>query len=260
MIKRIYRSKLDIENLSRLRTSIPNGADNFNYKGIVVNKPWGYEYLMFENPYVAVWILYLKKGHGTSMHCHPTKKTSLLVVWGEVISSNLEGWIKRKHGEGLIIDEAVFHSTKAVSSDGAIVMEIESPPNKRDLVRLKDEYGRKDFGYEGTNKMTTDISEYEYIDFHDCVSKSRVTKKIRECLISFSVNKNKSDIHEILQKDSGKMICLLAGKLHDSNGNLVLGVGDTAVLSEVISGRKIVSFGEVSYFTLSCHGKKNKSS
>jgi quercetin dioxygenase-like cupin family protein len=260
MIKRIYRSKLDIENLSKLRTSIPNGVDDFDYKGVVVNKPWGYEYLMYENPFVAVWILFIKKSYSTSMHCHPTKKTSLLVVRGKVVSSNLGGWTKLNHGDGLIIDEAVFHSTKAVSRDGAIIMEIESPPNKKDLVRLKDEYGRIDFGYEGTSEMTTKSSEYEYIDFHNSGSKSKVTKKIKECVISLSVNKNTSDIHEILQKDSSRMICLLKGKLHDNKGSLVLSVGEAAVLSQVISGRKIVSFGEISYLTLSCYGNKNKSS
>ena len=31
MIKRVYRSKLDIENLSRLRTSIPRDVDKFDY-------------------------------------------------------------------------------------------------------------------------------------------------------------------------------------------------------------------------------------
>ena len=58
MIKRIFRSKSDIENLSRLRTAVPHSKDAFNYRGIIVNKPWGYEYLMYENPEVAVWVLF----------------------------------------------------------------------------------------------------------------------------------------------------------------------------------------------------------
>jgi len=70
MIKRVYRSKLDIENLSRLRTSIPRDVDKFDYKGVVVNKPWGYEYLMFENSQVAIWILNIKEGYSTSMLFH----------------------------------------------------------------------------------------------------------------------------------------------------------------------------------------------
>lgn len=260
MIKRIYRSKLDIENLSRLKTSIPSGVDRFNYKGIVVNKPWGYEYLMFENPYVAVWILYIKKGHGTSMHCHPTKKTSLIVVSGEVMCSSLDGWIKRRHGEGLIIDDAVFHSTKAVSKDGAIIVEVECPPNKRDLVRLKDEYGRKDTGYEGVDKMTDDVSSYEYIDFHNYKTESKITKKIKDCQISLCFNSNTSDLHGVLQQESARIICLLQGKVHDAAGNIVLSTGDTAALSEIISKRKIVASKEVVYLSFSYYGKKSKSS
>jgi mannose-6-phosphate isomerase-like protein (cupin superfamily) len=142
MITRLYRSKSDIENLSRLKTTIPTGKDRYDYKKFVVNKPWGYEYLMFENKEVSIWILSLNRNESTSMHCHPNKKTTLIVIRGEVLCTTLEGFFKRKAGEGLAVESSVFHTTKAVSRGGAIIMEMESPPNKRDLVRLKDLYGR----------------------------------------------------------------------------------------------------------------------
>ena len=75
MIKRIYVSELDRHNLSKYKTIEGEARDKFNYRNLIVKKPWGYEYLLFENDYVAVWILHLKKGQATSVHCHPGKKS-----------------------------------------------------------------------------------------------------------------------------------------------------------------------------------------
>ena len=46
-----------------------------HYKNIVVNKPWGYEYLAYENEYVGLWFLHIEKDQETSLHCHPKKDT-----------------------------------------------------------------------------------------------------------------------------------------------------------------------------------------
>lgn len=250
MIKRIYRSKTDIENLSKLRTAISNEVDNFNYKKIVVEKPWGYEYLMFENQYVAIWILYLKRGHATSMHCHPNKKSSLIVLSGNVICSTLEGWMPRVTGEGLNIDEAVFHSTRAISKNGAFVIEVESPPNKKDLVRLRDEYGRENQEYEGEDKMSRDISRYKYIDFHDSNNFQKCTKKLKGCLLSICKSENPPDIHEQLKKERAHLICMLKGRFHDHEGNILLATGEVAPLLKLLSKKQIVAFGDIIYLLL----------
>jgi len=254
IVKRIYRSKSDIENLSRLRTLISDEADNFDYKKVVVNKPWGYEYLLYENTHVAIWVLYIKQNHATSMHCHPNKKSSLIVLEGSVICSHLEGYIERKAGEGLLIDEAVFHATKAVSKDGAFVMEIESPPNKKDLVRLKDEYGREHQGYEGLEKMSKDFNKYEYIDFHNGNFAKKCIKTIRNCSISIRFHSNPEDIHGLLMQEQGQIVCIIRGKLHDKSGNIVLSCGEVGVLPDILSKTKTVTFGDIMYLTI--HHKK----
>lgn len=250
MIKRIYRSKTDIENLSKLRTAISDDIDSFNYQKVVVEKPWGYEYLMFENQYVAIWVLYLKRGHTTSMHCHPNKKSSLIVLSGDVICSTLEGWTPRVAGEGLIIDEAVFHSTKAISKSGAFVIEVESPPNKKDLVRLRDEYGRENHEYEGVEKMSRDVFRYEYVDFHGIISLKKCTKKLKGCRLSICNSGNPSDIHEQLKKEKAHLICMLKGKLHDHEGNMILATGEVESLLEILSKEQIVAFGDIIYLLL----------
>ncbi len=82
------------------------------------------------------------------MHCHPNKTTYLVVLEGKVSCSTITGQVERRAAEGGSIDKGAFHQTTTISETGAFVMEIETPVNKRDLVRLKDKYGREGQGYE----------------------------------------------------------------------------------------------------------------
>ena len=53
------------------------------HKDVIVSKPWGYEYLVFETKEVALWLLYIKEGGKTSLHCHPNKTTGLILLDGK---------------------------------------------------------------------------------------------------------------------------------------------------------------------------------
>lgn len=164
MIKKIFRSQFDLANLS-LQKSVPSFSINPDYNGVIVRKPWGYEYLLFENKHVAIWFLYIKKDAKTSMHCHPNKKTSLINLHGNIVTSTLVDAFPLAEKEAIVIDNGVFHSTSAVSNGGAYLIEIENPPNKSDLVRLADAYGRENKGYEGASETTRDVSNFEYHAF-----------------------------------------------------------------------------------------------
>ena len=65
----------------------------------------------------------------------------------------------------MIIDAGAFHKTRALSAEGVHVIEVEIPPDKNDLIRLRDEYGRVDKGYEKERK--TDISDGICFRFHN---------------------------------------------------------------------------------------------
>lgn len=131
------------------------------YHNAIVKKPWGYEYLAFENEYVAIWILHIIRKRRTSMHCHPRKKTGLILLSGSATFRHQNGSIELQALDGVVIDKGTFHLTEATSSlpmvpiseNGIWVMEIESPPLKTDLVRIGDEYGRAGASYEGVNQM-----------------------------------------------------------------------------------------------------------
>ena len=127
----------------------------------IVQKPWGYEYLMYENDKVAIWLLYLNYNHQTSMHCHPSKTTGLALVDGQAEVSFLRGKKKLNPLDKVMIRKGLFHSTRCTSPDGAIVLEIETPVDKSDLVRFQDSYGRQGKPYEDSN--------HEYPKLDECI-------------------------------------------------------------------------------------------
>jgi mannose-6-phosphate isomerase-like protein (cupin superfamily) len=162
MVIKVYPSAADFENLSRVRTIASTHANDFNYSNVVVNKPWGYEYLWYQNPSVAVWMLYLEKSKATSLHSHLRKRTSLIVVSGQVVCSTLEDRHKLSMADSVVLEPCVFHTTQAISDEGAFVIEVETPPMKGDLVRLKDNFGREKSGYEKQSQYSYDLSAYYY--------------------------------------------------------------------------------------------------
>mgnify|MGYP001818725156 CR=1 FL=1 len=142
-----YPSKADIQALGNRRPV--SAADNLDsFHDVIVDKPWGNEYLLFENCDVAVWILHIEAGQQTSMHCHPKKNTSLIVLGGEAICKTLDNDFSLTTGQGIYIGKNVFHQSINSATEQLVMMEIESPVDKFDLVRLEDGYGRISCGYE----------------------------------------------------------------------------------------------------------------
>jgi len=123
-----------------------------SYKNNIVNKPWGYEYLVYENENVGLWYLHIEKEQRTSMHCHPKKNTGLVLLKGSARTSFLNNSVKMTSLKKIMIRRGLFHSTMGISEGGASIFEIEAPKDKADLVRLEDSYGRKLSPYEGKNK------------------------------------------------------------------------------------------------------------
>lgn len=162
MVYNVHPAPVDFDNLSRVRTHRSHEADTFDYSRVVVNKPWGYEYLWYDNGYVAAWILYIKQNVGTSLHCHQFKRTSLVVLSGHAVCSTLDERFRLKVMDAVVLEPNVFHTTQAISSDGIFLLEVESPSMKGDLLRLKDNFGRQGQGYESTKQYSSDFAGYKY--------------------------------------------------------------------------------------------------
>jgi len=100
-----------------------------------VIKPWGCEYLLYQNDNVAIWHLYIDAYQETSLHSHPNKKTGLIVLNGAAKVSFLDNDTKLFYGEKIMIRHGVFHKTKSMTDTTLQLLEIETPVNKEDIVR-----------------------------------------------------------------------------------------------------------------------------
>lgn len=170
----IHTLKISSYDLKMLDGKENNLADNLDYNNFIVHKPWGYEYLVFENENVAIWMLHISRTKKTSMHSHPNKTTALILLNGDdALVSSLSKEFILKESDCLMIDKGAFHSTEAMSKilnkpfsqNGLWVMEIESPVDKSDLVRLKDEYGRVGSAYEGKSNLVESPVEHLRLEY-----------------------------------------------------------------------------------------------
>ena len=170
MVKTIEQSNRDISTLKDLLSErrTTSSSQPKNYLNTVVLKPWGYEFLLFENEFVAAWFLHINGGQATSMHCHPQKKTSLVILSGRALSYTFSQRNLLSPFEAVIVKKGVFHSTSALGTEGIDLIEVETPPNKTDLVRLQDKYGRESSGYEGLSEMiNTRLEKYNFFHFDE---------------------------------------------------------------------------------------------
>lgn len=183
----------------------------------LVIKPWGSEYLIYENKKIAAWFLNISHKRATSLHCHPLKKTGFILLGGSV-SINIGFYQKKKIKalDKVMIRPGLFHSTKAISRGGAQIIEIETPNKKEDLIRFKDNYGREKKPYESKKsiiklpKNSLKIKNKKDFIFNNCKFKIKKYKKILSKDLS-----NKKEIYAVLD-----------GGLGTNSKNLVLSPGD----------------------------------
>jgi len=175
-----------------------------NYDTNIVKKPWGYEYLVYQNKDIALWFLYIAPGQSTSMHCHPKKTTGLVLLDGEAEISFLSDKRHLKSLDKVMIRRGLFHSTKALSENGAFIFEIETPVDKQDLVRLNDLYGRESKPYED--------STFEESKSEDClwINESDNVYNFANCTLHVE---NVTDINTVNNKEDDDLIMFLKGGL-----------------------------------------------
>ena len=218
MIKHLKPSLLDQQYLSvrAYVVATPIGAD---FSKLIVTKPWGYEYLLLQHPISEVWHLNIKHNQSTSMHCHPNKKTALVVLEGKALFSSLHESMELDPLDAVVIHAGTFHSTQAISLEDATVLELETPPMKHDLVRLEDKYGRAMSGYENIDKMTTNGHHVRL-----STDELGLKRKIGDNTLSVCNVKSLSDLSSL---KAGKSIAiLLSGTIESGLGETIFEAGD----------------------------------
>ena len=223
--------------------------DSF-YDNRIVSKPWGYEYVVFRNKnHLCVTLLSIDYNKTTSLHCHPQKKSGFILVSGKALFQ-LGLWKKRSELHSSpskrMIARGLFHSIKSQSKEGLLALEFETPVNKNDLVRFKDDYGRQQKSYEG-KKFTKNIGS-KFIKFKKPQLGKKQTYKINKVKISLEVHKN---FKKILRNKMSTIFGILDGAIVDRHGRSVLSYGDIVrtndlkALSEVFKIKKHLSVVKV---------------
>ena len=244
MIYRIPQKKADGEHLTKsLNETLVSDRANVShpYSDAIVKKPWGYEYLVFENEFVAIWILQIIRKRKTSMHCHPNKKTGLILLSGNATTYHLGGALELNPLDGIVIERRAFHATEASSSlpmiphseNGIWVMEIESPPIKTDLLRLKDEYGRAGASYEGVNNMI--FEPRECLKFQTPKPAKVLYKTYHDCL--FTLRKGAFGKNDKLPKPDA-LISVIACDPASGSTNPYLSIGELATFKNFYENTK----------------------
>jgi mannose-6-phosphate isomerase-like protein (cupin superfamily) len=195
-----------------------------NYNTNVVKKPWGYEYLAYENEHAAIWFLYIKYNHATSLHCHPNKTTGLILLDGQAETSFLNNVNTLNPTNKVMIRKGLFHSTKATDERGAWIFEIETPVDKQDLVRFKDSYGREGKPYEDE---TFEIPKAE-----DClwIENDPKVYNFANCILDV---KHITDVNEFANIDDSSNVMFLKGGLITDYNQKVAGPGDIVLSSTI---------------------------
>ncbi len=193
-----------------------------DFKNYIVQKPWGYEYLMYQNENVAMWYLHIKHGEKTSLHSHAKKKTSLILLSGEAEVSFLNDTHRIKPLSKTMIRQGLFHSTTALSPEGVHIIETESPNDKTDLIRLVDRYGREGKPYEGLEHMRP--IDHNCLQFMD--GQEFQVKTFHGCKLSIEKFQDNSGFKQRLP---GEILTVLDGGLVSRVGIPVLGPGDVTV-------------------------------
>ncbi len=242
MIRTLEFSSEDQKHLSRFPAQMrimPPDDNLTDYSRVVVNKPWGYEYLAFKNGDICVWILYIKHGYQTSTHCHPNKYTSLVLLSGQAIFETLNSRVALTVPDAIEINKKVFHSTRALSDPGILVMETESPTNKKDLLRLQDKYGREGLGYEGREHTIPRTPDLHY-SFHDELSDYYdVERAFGECALTIKKFRTGEELKTYLSNSEVEVICVLKGSILDENHKSVAGAGKTCHVDNLVDWDKI---------------------
>jgi mannose-6-phosphate isomerase-like protein (cupin superfamily) len=176
-------------------------------KSSISDKPWGEEYLIYENEDVAIWHLTIKPGKQTSLHSHPKKKTGLIVAGGAAEVCFLNSKHNLLPCQKIMIRQGVFHQSTNYLSTDLRLLEIETPVDKADLVRLSDPYGRAGKEYQPDYNKEIDLPDLHKL----CVTG---VCAMRVCSLG-----------EFITEDSG-LFAILEGGIYSKDGLCVAGPGD----------------------------------
>lgn len=165
----IQKTKEENDMCEKSCIGLRENSNRIDYFNKVNDKPWGKEYLAYQNKYIGIWILHVNNEQETSLHCHFKKDTILIPLYGHFKINLYNDYRILSIFESLYIPRNTFHGIHSYVNDG-ILMEIEiytekvEYTDKNDLLRIKDIYNRDKDKYE-TSVYERDPLENEIMTF-----------------------------------------------------------------------------------------------
>jgi D-beta-D-heptose 7-phosphate kinase/D-beta-D-heptose 1-phosphate adenosyltransferase len=132
-----------------------DNSKKIDYHNKVNEKPWGKEYLAYQNTRIGIWILHINRDQETSLHCHFKKDTILIPLFGCFKINLFNSYRILNLFDCLYVPLNTFHGLHSYTDNG-IIMEIEiytekvTYTDKNDLLRIKDIYNRDKNTYESS--------------------------------------------------------------------------------------------------------------
>ena len=203
-------NKYDLKNCNYKKT------DNkyANYSKYIIKKPWGHEYLIYQNKNVSIWILNISSKKYTSLHAHKLKETYLIPLTNKIRLNTFEKLFYLNKKDPLLIDKKVFHQSYNPGPKSEFMMEIELPNLKNDIIRFHDYYGRKDNDFSKENKSNIKNLNKKIILQ---LNKSKTIYFNREKIFFIKFNKNLKSLKNINHINNYKFFILLSGECEVSN-------------------------------------------
>ena len=189
-----------------------------------VPKPWGREYICWESNDCAIWVLEINENKSTSFHCHTEKNTGLVVLEGEVNLKLINSEYNFKALEKINIFRGRFHKSTAVGGN-AVMIEVEAPVNKKDLIRWEDSNGRKNSLYENEKVIFENTENIIQLGNKEVHKKTQIYKNLTLDIYS-------PDEYNLSNKKHSLYI-LLDGAIVENNQRIVI-PGD-AMSNEVLT-------------------------
>ena len=187
-----------------------------NYSNSICVKPWGHEFLVYQNEKIGIWFLKMLKNNKTSLHTHFNKDTFIIVLSGcariELIDNDV---ISLNTMDYLFIPHYKFHSIGSFS-DETLLIEIEvynsniNFTDKNDLLRIDDIYKRKDDIYQNSiSVLRENLEAYNFFT----INETDFFKKINNSTLE--IIKLNNDRKNILNS-KGIIQILLKGRIYEN--------------------------------------------
>lgn len=212
---------------------------NSEFELKLVNKPWGFEFEFYDNNFISIWCVSIGQEHksgylldtcSTSYHMHTTKTAKVFVLDGAVhILDNGKSTIL-KRSIPYVLPPRTPHKLDAYHGN-AILLEVELPSKRSDIIRLADSYGRSKDIYSwdilDSKKVKSWKSELRNKETPYDIDIKGNSKSPRMSLSNgVSVKYIKTNIKEIIELPRNHTLIVTDGSILNSLGESISLVGD----------------------------------